>query len=102
MSFWFAALLLGSAALAAVLGCSWLSLSQPRHWRTVIGVGKAHPLTRPLGWGLIGLSWIFCMARDGASFAALLWPLLIAGAALIVAMTLAYRPRVLSSIAIAE
>lgn len=102
MSFLLGFLLLALAVLAALIGCAWLALSQSRHWRTVIGVGKAHAVTRPVGWGLIGLSLIFCAARDGASFAALLWPLLLAGAAFTVAMTLAYNPRTLSIIAIAQ
>ena len=93
MSLVLSILLLAVAAICAFIGCACLALSQPRNWRTVMGKGQAHQATRPTGWGLVGLSLIFCVARDGGSFAALLWPLLLAGAAFLVAMVLTYRSR---------
>ena len=99
MSLAVSVLLLALAALSAFLGCSYLALSQPRNWRTVMGEGAAHKAARPIGWGLIILSLILCIARDGGSFAALLWPLLLAGAAFLVAMLLAYQPSTLRPMA---
>ena len=80
-------------------GSALLALSQPRNWRTVAGQGAARPATRPLGWVFVGLALVVCVIRDGGGFAALQWPLLLAGAAFTVAMVLAYRPSVLRPLA---
>ena len=92
-------LLLTLAAICALGGCAFLALSQGRNWRTVMGKGQASGLTRPLGWTLIGVSLVPCIIRDGASFAALLWPLLLAAASVTVALLLAYAPSGLKPIA---
>lgn len=90
---------LGLAALSALIGCALLALRQQRNWRIVVGEGAARNGTAASGWSLIGLSFAFCVIRDGGSFAALLWPLLLAGAAFAVAMLLAYRARWLKPLA---
>ena len=92
MSFVVGVLLLALAAICALIGCACLALSQNRNWRTVMGKGQASGFTRPLGWTLIGVSLVLCIIRDGGSFAALLWPLLLAAAGFAVAMLLAYAP----------
>ncbi|MEM0985100.1 MAG: DUF3325 domain-containing protein [Pseudomonadota bacterium] len=95
------ALFLFLAALTAIIGCALLALSQSRNWREVIG-GKPPELTPRLakwtGWIFIFASLVFCVLRDGGSFAAILWPLLFAVGALSVAMLLAYRPSCLKPV----
>ena len=86
------ALLLVAAGTLSLAGCALLALSQTRNWRTVIGQGAPPPVMRRLGWICVGLALVVCVIRDGGSFAALLWPLLLAGGAFAVAMMLAYRP----------
>ncbi len=87
------------AALAALLGCAALALSQERHWKAVAMRASPPPrAVRPLGWALVTASLACCIACDGASFAALLWPLLVGGAALGVAAALTWRPALLRPI----
>ncbi len=94
------ALLSVCAALAALLGCAALALSQARHWKAVNAVAAPPPRAlRLAGWALITASLACCIACDGASFAALLWPLLVGGAALVVAAALTWRPAFLRPLA---
>ncbi|MEM0984847.1 MAG: DUF3325 domain-containing protein [Pseudomonadota bacterium] len=80
------------ASLLCLVGMAALALSQDRNWRSMgIGVAPAG-WVRPLGWGLILSALILCILRDGASFAALIWPMLLAAAAFLIGMALAYRP----------
>lgn len=75
------------------LGCTLLALSQPRHWRAIVKDRKATPpRTAMAGWVLVFAALVPCIARDGGSFAALLWPLVFAAGAMSVAMGLAYKP----------
>lgn len=84
------------AFLICFSGCALLALSQARNWRAVVNNRKAKPpRIAKWGWTLIALGLIPCVARDGASFAALLWPLVFAASAMSVAMVLAYRPTIL-------
>lgn len=76
-----------------------LALSQDRNWRTV-GLAQARaPYGRGLGWAFLTASLVPVLLRDGLSFAALLWPMLIAASAIGVAMILAYRPALLRPLA---
>jgi hypothetical protein len=87
------AALLACAVLTAIAGCVCLALSQERHWRTV--TGAAPRASRPLrlsGWTLLTAGLACCIAADGASFAALLWPLLAMLGALLTAAVLTWRP----------
>ena len=88
------ALLIASAG-ASLAGCFALAMSQPRNRRRVYGHGrKVHPprLLRPAGWALILVSLPLSAARDGLSFAAVTWPLIVAAAAFSAAMWLAFYP----------
>jgi hypothetical protein len=90
------------AALAALLGCAALALSQARHWKAVAIRASPPPrAVRLSGWVLLIASLVCCIACDGASFAALLWPLLVGGAALVVAAALTWRPSLLRPLAAA-
>ncbi|MEL7028314.1 MAG: DUF3325 domain-containing protein, partial [Pseudomonadota bacterium] len=86
------------AYLSGASGMGWLALSQPRHWRAVMpgpAPDKPKRVLRIAGWVSLFASLIFCILRDGGSFAAILWPLILGAAALAVAMALTYRPSVL-------
>lgn len=80
---------------AALLGCAYLALSQDKHRRSVLARGAKPPAVstmRLFGWVLVMASLMLCVAGDGAGFAALLWPLIVGGAAVVIAIVLAYRP----------
>lgn len=86
-----------AAALTAWFGCVCLALSQDRHRKTVNGGVPKRPVPlRIAGWLLGAASLGLCIARDGGSFAALMWPLLLAGGALATAVLLTWRPTALS------
>jgi len=97
-------LLLLALFAAAYAGFALLALSQARHWRTVVGAAALPRsrvlLLRTLGGALIALSLLLALMRDGASFGSLLWATAISLAALAVAFTLAWRPRLLRPLAV--
>ena len=80
------------AFCASWIGCICLALSQTRHWRNTAASAAAPPWLRPLGFAAILFALFACFARDGASFAALVWPLVFAVTAFLTAMLLAFRP----------
>ncbi|MEO0421955.1 MAG: DUF3325 domain-containing protein [Pseudomonadota bacterium] len=89
-------LLLALASGSCLLSASLLALSQQRNWRAVTAApypSAIRSTARPLAYGLMGLALMLCVARDGGSFAALLWPLLLGAAGLAVTLVIAYRPR---------
>jgi len=98
-------LLLLALLVADYVGFALLALSQAQHWRTVIGAAPLPRspvlLLRTLGGALIALSLLLSLLRDGPSFGSLLWATAISAAALAVAFTLAWRPRMLRPLAVA-
>ncbi|MBV7456284.1 DUF3325 domain-containing protein [Acidovorax sp. sif1233] len=93
------ALLLVAALAANVVGLGWLALSMDAHWEQVRGTEPLRRSTvRTLRWmGAAGLlvALALCLAVDHASMASLVWFMALAGAALTIAFTLSWRPRVL-------
>lgn len=92
------ALYLFLACLAGTVGMGWLALSQARNWRAVMTgsmPGKVARWFRIAGWSAIFASLILCILRDGGSFAVILWPLILAVSAFVIAMALTYKPAVL-------
>ncbi len=90
------------ACALALLGGVLLALSQSRNWRVVTGDRNAPPKARSmrrLGWLLALGALAPCVMRDGWSFAALLWPLVLGVAALLVAMTLSFCPHWMKPVA---
>lgn len=87
------ALLLAAALIISVAGMGWLALSLDAHWRQVFGsVPRAHATVRRLriqGAAGLATSLVLCLVVDTASIATLVWIMLLATAALIVAFTLA-------------
>lgn len=93
------ALLLTAAFAANVIGLSWLALLMNVHWEQVRGPEPLRRSTvRALRWmGIAGLvtALVLCMAVDHTSMASLVLFMELAGAALVIAFTLSWRPRVL-------
>mgnify|MGYP005859170229 CR=1 FL=1 len=84
---------LSLAMLLSFLGMVFLALSQAKHWRVITAEAETPPaMARPAGWALLFAALVPCILRDGASFAALTWPLLLAVAALTVSIFLAFCP----------
>ena len=93
------ALLLTAAVAVNVISLGWLALSMDAHWEQVRGTEPLQRHTvRTLRWmGATGLlvALALCLAVDHASMASLVWFMALAGAALAIAFTLSWRPRVL-------
>lgn len=86
--------LLGAALLSSVAGMGWLALAMQVHARQVWGAPVAPATARTLRvLGALGLAvaLMLCLAADHATMAALVWVMGLAGAALVVAFTLAWR-----------
>lgn len=84
------------ALAGCVAGMGWLALAMEVHWQQVC----ARPLSRHaavvlrvLGALALGASLLACFWVDHATMAPLVWVMAIAGAALLVAFTLSWRPR---------
>ncbi|HSW25300.1 MAG TPA: DUF3325 domain-containing protein [Burkholderiaceae bacterium] len=90
--------------LAALVLCAasvaWLALAMKTHWHQVRGdvlpTARGLVLLRVLGAAGLLLSLALCLYIDHATMAALVWVMALAGAALCVAFTLSWRPRVLA------
>jgi hypothetical protein len=88
------------AFVFAMAGLAALSVSQTRNWRKVMGTAAAAPKNaRRTGWALLIAALIPCVIHDGVAFAVLVWPLMLAVAALANAMTLTFCPGMLTPIA---
>lgn len=89
-------LLLG-ALLLNIAGLGWLGLSLDVHWRQARGGAPlprgAVPVLRVLGAASLLLSLLCCLGADHPSMAALVWIMALAVAALVVAFSFTWRPR---------
>ncbi|HXD35922.1 MAG TPA: DUF3325 domain-containing protein [Rhodanobacter sp.] len=88
--------LLSAAWLASVAGMGWLAVSLPVHAQQVwerIPASAMTRLLRCLGVAGIVAALALCLAADHASMAVLVWVMSSTGASLLVAFTLAWRPR---------
>lgn len=89
------------AALLGLAGMAWLALGMEVHWSQVMHrpVGEARYTRlalRAMGAVALLLSLLSCLKADRPSMAALVWVMLLAGSALVVAITLARRPSLLA------
>jgi hypothetical protein len=93
--------LVGAAALA-VAGFAWLALAMDAHWAQVHGgdapVRAVRRLLRVLGISGLLASAVLCLQADHPTMAVLVWVMLLAAAALLVALTLTWRPRLLRTV----
>ncbi|RZK99002.1 MAG: DUF3325 domain-containing protein [Rubrivivax sp.] len=88
--------LLIAALLTSVAGMGWLALAMPVHalqaWDRLPSTGALKGL-RWLGVSSLLMALCLCLAVDHASMASLVWVMAMVLAAVLVAMTLALRPR---------
>lgn len=91
------ALLFFFALLCCVFGFAWLALGMESHWRQVRGnqlLSKQKVLVlRTLGSLALLASLVVCLVADHPSMAVLVWVMVLAVAALVVAFTFTWRPR---------
>lgn len=98
-------LLLSAALLCSVGGVAWLALAMEEHWQQVRGHAVQHrPRTvtslRALGVIALLASLLLCLRADHATMAVLVWVMSLAAGSLVVALTLAWRPRWLAFLAL--
>lgn len=94
------ALWLVVAAMLCFGGMGWLALAMDVHWQQVMHrpPGPAEVtrrVLRVLGAVALTLALLACLAADRPSMAVLVWVMLMAGSAVLVAMTLGSRPQLL-------
>ncbi|WP_133490008.1 DUF3325 domain-containing protein [Alcanivorax sp. 24] len=96
-------IMLSVALILSVAGMGWFALALDTHWKQVCGKqprGQASSrVLRGLGGAALSLSLILCLKVDHPTMAALVWIMALAGAALIVAFTLSWRPHWLALLA---
>lgn len=95
------ALWLLAAAAAALLGMAWLALAMEVHWEQVMArpasqVPATRRLLRGLGSVALALALGACLVADRPSMAVLVWVMLLAASAVLVAWLLARQPRLLA------
>jgi hypothetical protein len=95
------ALLLLAAVLANFAGMAWLALAMEAHWEQVRGstarlrAGTAATM-RLAAVVAIAAALVLCLRADHPTMAVLVWIMTLTGAAVTVALALAWRPTVLA------
>ncbi|NDY90122.1 DUF3325 family protein [Ideonella livida] len=91
-----------SAALLNLVGMGWLAMAMPCHamqvWPGERDEGTGQRLLRPLGALALLAGLGACLQADRPSMAALAWVMLLSADALVVALVLSSRPRLLAGI----
>ena len=90
------AIRLALALLLSTVGMAWLALAMKTHWKQVRADTPSATTVRTLrvfGAVALALSLWLCLGVDHVSMASLVWVMSLAAAALLVAFTLAWRPR---------
>jgi hypothetical protein len=88
-----------AAVFSSVCGMGWLALAKTAHWQQVHGQPPASDSARTLhalGAVALGSSLLLCLWVDHPSMGSLVWLMSLTASALIVAFTLAWKPRWLS------
>lgn len=95
--------MLFSAFLASLAGMGWLALAKLPHWQQATALGaqsrRARQALRVLGAAAIFVSLLLCLAANHITMSFLVWAMSLAAASLLVAFTLAWRPRWLGALA---
>ncbi|MFZ2990122.1 DUF3325 domain-containing protein [Ideonella sp.] len=91
---------LTTASALNLAGMAWLALAMDSHWGQVMhrpaeAAIRTRRALRTLGALVLPLSLLACLRADRPSMAVLVWLMLLAGNAVLVAMLLAHRPRAL-------
>jgi hypothetical protein len=94
-----------TALLSTIAGMGWLALAMDVHWKQVYeGASRSALATivlRVLGYAALTTSLVFCLFADTATMAVLVWMMLLAFSAGVIAFVLSWRPAVLAPLAIA-
>lgn len=94
--------LLAGAALVNLTGFAWLALAMSAHWQQVHASAapstRTRHLLRLLGSGSLVAGAVLCFLADRPSMAVLVWLMLLVATAPMVAMILAWRPRLLRAL----
>src|SRR5262245_28544974 len=97
------ALWLCIAILSALSGMGCLALAMEVHWRQVSDSARTRGsaiATRWIGYLLLTASLGCCLVADRPTMAVLVWMVLLAVAAIAIACTLSWRPRLLRPLAL--
>lgn len=93
------AFLLAAAQLICICGFGWLALAMRVHWRQVRGMQPLRPGTaralRVMGGAALLASLLIFLRVDHVSMAVLAWVMSMSASVLLLAFTLAWRPRLL-------
>lgn len=95
-------LFLMGAMFASLAGVAWLALAMDTHWREVSSrtspdAGTQRTL-RVLGGAGLAVSAALCLLADHPSMAILVWVMLLSGAVVAIAFTLAWKPILLRAL----
>jgi hypothetical protein len=93
---------LATALLATLLGMGCLALAMDVHWRQVRDSARTRGSVitmRWIGYVLETASLVCCLLADTATMAVLVWMVLMAVAAIVIAFTLSRYPRLLRPLA---
>ncbi len=91
-----------TALILTVAGMGWLALAMDVHWKQVYTgtrSRRAMIVSRCLGYAALTTSLILCLLADTATMATLVWMMLLALSAAIIAFLLSWRPGVLAPLA---
>lgn len=89
-------LFLAAAQVTCIIGMGWLALAMQSHWEQVrkdAHSRKSSMVLRWLGAAMLVVSLGLCLAADHASMAILVWVMVLAASALVIAFTLTWRPQ---------
>jgi len=94
------ALWLITAGALSLAGMAWLALAMEGHWSQVMqrpaeAAIRTRQALRMFGAIALPLALLACLQADRPSMAVLVWLMLLAGSAVLVAMLLAHRPQAL-------
>jgi hypothetical protein len=93
-----------TALLWTLLGMGWLALAMDVHWKQVYAnaarSARAPVVLRVLGFGALTTALVSCLLADTATMAVLVWMMLLAFSAAVIAFVLSWRPSVLAPLVV--
>ena len=94
---------LSAALVLAVLGMGWLALAMDVHWKQVCAATprsrRAAIVLRCFGFFALTTALVLCLLADTATMAVLVWMMLLALSAALIAFLLSWRPVLLAPLA---
>lgn len=95
------AMWLSAAVVTVIVGMGWLALAYQSHWQQVFPTNQHQPNSVALkwaGWSFLLMSGVCCFIADHPTMAALVWVMLLAVSAMLVAIILSHQPALLRMI----